>query len=234
MKFEDFLKNSAIIITLVTAYFYCCSSFYVSGYFNVLELDSDVLERTFHSIVFEGFELNLEYFILIPYFLFIAFFLKAMLVISLKRFIKKIENARKVIKIKCKALKLLGLSRRRWNHYERPHVVIVYQLLGLFIACTVLLFVFGLFEQDGKRTAYIIKNKINDVVKSKADGVVKLENLHPFRMVSSLKSESVNELYFLYCGSRMCAGFDVDNFETVYFPQSGFRLKRGLVSHEIR
>ena len=44
-------------------------------------------------------------------------------------------------------------------------------------------------------------------------------------MPSIYKSDRA--LMFLYCGSRMCAGLDLDEEQVIYFPHTGFTYKRG-------
>ena len=67
LKIEEFLKNSAIIVTLITAFFYCSSTVYTHAYLKSLQLDSDVLERSFHAVVYQGFIFNLQSMIFISF-----------------------------------------------------------------------------------------------------------------------------------------------------------------------
>ncbi|WP_284193860.1 hypothetical protein, partial [Vibrio zhanjiangensis] len=57
------LVDSAGIAALLTAYLYCVSTAFTHGYFNTLGLDSDLLDRNFHQIIYSGLIQSLNSFI---------------------------------------------------------------------------------------------------------------------------------------------------------------------------
>ncbi|MBW3529182.1 hypothetical protein KO533_21815 [Shewanella sp. NKUCC05_KAH] len=232
MKFEDFLKNSAIFITLTTAFFYCCSSFYVNGYFRVLGLDSDVLERNFHSIVFDGFTLSLNKSVTIFYLLVVTFWLRAIFISEVSRITKNDSNLKKCIRFKRKIYKRLNFKGKYSSWPSWPYLAPAFRALMFFVSFVVIVLGLKSFQADGMNNAMYIKNHIVEEFSEKQKPITSATKEHPFNMVTSLKAELNQPLYLLYCGSRMCAGFDLESEEVVYFPQTGYRLKRGLASFQ--
>lgn len=232
MKFEDFLKNSAVFITLTTAFFYCCSSFYMDGYFSILDLDSDVLERNFHSIVFDGFTLTVNKSVAIFYMLVVTFWVRAIFASEIRNIVKNRSSAKKIIHLKWKIYKLFNLKGKHSSWPSYTYLAPVFKILLIFLAFLLVFIVIKSFQIDGVNRATFIKNYIIKDIAEKPKPIIYATREHPFNMVTSLKAELNQPLYLLYCGSRMCAGFDLESEEVVYFPQSGYRLKRGLASFQ--
>lgn len=121
MKLEEFLKNSAIVVTLITAFFYCSSMVYTHAYLGRLGLDSDVLERSFHAVVYQGFIFNLQPMMIISMFIVGLVWIKAIVIIEFRRSVNnRRSNAKKIIHFKWKALKFLQIKKRALDDFERP------------------------------------------------------------------------------------------------------------------
>jgi len=230
LKFEEFLKNSAVFITLITALFYSCSSLYIHGYFYVLGLDSDVLERNFHSIVFHGFTLSLNKSVFIFYILVLIFWLRAIFASEMSKLLKIRKSAKKLITYKKRLFKFFNLNSKTSSWPALPYLIPAVRILMFFVLFVFVVVTLNSFKSDGQAHANYVKSHIVDEIAEKPKSMVTADRVHPFKMVTSLKSDLNRPLHLLYCGSHMCAGFDVESEEVVYFPQSGYRLKSGLVS----
>ncbi|MEL4391294.1 hypothetical protein [Shewanella xiamenensis] len=232
MKFEDFLKNSAVFITLTTAFFYCCSSFYIDGYFKVLGLDSYVLERNFHSIVFDGFAISLNKSVTIFYLFVVIFWVRAIYISEVSKITKIYSNLRRCAEFRRKIYNALKFKGKYSYLPSKEYFSLAFRILMLFVFFFAIVITFKSYQADGFNDAMYIKNHIVEEISEKQKATSFATKEHPFKMVTSLKAELNQPLYLLYCGSRMCAGFDLESEEVVYFPQGGYRLKRGLASFQ--
>ena len=48
------IVDSTGLLALLTGYLYCVSTAYTQGYLNALGLDSDLLNRNFHQVIYHG------------------------------------------------------------------------------------------------------------------------------------------------------------------------------------
>ncbi len=64
------LLNSAGLIVLTTAFLFASSTAYTSALLRRLGLDSDLMERSFHQVLYHGFIINLLFLMALPLFLF--------------------------------------------------------------------------------------------------------------------------------------------------------------------
>ena len=51
---KNFSIDSAIFLAGFTAVLYAWSTAYYNGYLHVLHLDSDMMERSFHQVIYNG------------------------------------------------------------------------------------------------------------------------------------------------------------------------------------
>lgn len=232
MKFEDFLKNSAVFITLITAFFYCCSAIYIDGFLRVLGLDSDVLERSFHSIVFHGFTLVIDIWLYAVLSLAVFYWVRAVIGIEVNKYFLNRARLKRVLKYKRKLYLSLNIRTRKLNYFERPYLFAFFKAFLVFLFCFCLVFILARYQVLGKERAYAVQNQLKEEMAERNTSESKAQQLQPSKIVSSLKAELNGPLYLLYCGSRMCAGFDLESEEIVYFPQSGYRVKGGIASSQ--
>ena len=180
----------------------------------MLDLDSDVLDRNFHQTLYQGLLLNLKQLFLVLIAVATFYFSKSSFKIFLSSKIKKnYKNGRKIAEIK----KTLRFKNRKNNRLERQYRPAINKSVGAIVVLVVLIFVLAHFERKGKLFAEDVKASI-------------IENR--FNSVTFVEYSDVKKIAYLYCGSRNCAGMDVETNEIVYFQQNGHRIKR-FVATEI-
>lgn len=231
MKFEDLLKNSALVISLITAFFYCSSMVYTHAYLGRLGLDSDVLERSFHAVVYHGFVFNLWATIIALLAAPALVLLRALLIIDYRRFLKENkQNKKNAIIRKLKILKFFKIKRRSFDYYEKPLIKRTFQVSKVFIVLLIALIMLARYEQDGIRAATVVKQNIANQLKEKnANNSVAFINSQRNSIITQSLPKTDSELIFLYCGARMCAGFDLESEKIAYIPHTGFAFKSGFV-----
>lgn len=172
LKFID----SAAFIAILTSYFYCVGTVYTNGYLGVFGLDSDLLERNFHQVIYSGFISAYSGIFLGVALLFLAFF-------SLALYKLKIEFD--------------------YNIWRKA-------IFWLFA----MIFMFGLIYN----LSYYEENGIDDATQWKieiAKGNSSVVTVDKYK----------NELAYLYCGSKNCAGYDMKEQKIIYFPQTILAIK---------
>lgn len=236
MKLEEFLKNSAIIVTLITAFFYCSSMVYTHAYLGRLGLDSDVLERSFHAVVYQGFIFNLQPMMIISMFIVGLVWIKAIVIIEFRRSVNnRRSNAKKIIHFKWKALKFLQIKKRALDDFERPLIREAINVSKIFLLLFFALLTLARFEIEGGKVANNVNQSITDQLKEKVgqNGLVPSVDILRTSIITPSLQKPDTALMFLYCGSRMCAGFDLVKEQVIYFPHTGFTYKQGLVAKPI-
>lgn len=111
IKFLD----SAVILTIITAFLYSASTAYTHGYFGILNLDSDVLDRNFHQILYHGMILNIWTFLTVPLVVALTITTHGAFVTQMSRYVRKsFANGRKLSLLR----KKLRLNIRKYNSLE--------------------------------------------------------------------------------------------------------------------
>ncbi|WP_146145928.1 hypothetical protein [Photobacterium kishitanii] len=194
------LIDSATCIAVLTSYFYCISTAYTNGYLAVFGLDNDLLDRNFHQVIYSGFISGYVGIFSLIAFLFLMMFFWAMFKVGLNEYLQEnISNKRKYRKLK----KTIGfpvkkkskLGRKLWLR------VLVLGLPMAFMFC--LIFNLSYYEKKGIDDAKQWKVEI-------AKGNASVVTVDKYK----------NELAYLYCGSKNCAGYDMKEQKTIYFPQT--------------
>ncbi|MFB2653860.1 hypothetical protein [Shewanella seohaensis] len=228
MKFEDFLKNSALVISLITAFFYCSSMVYTHAYLRRLGLDSDVLERSFHAVVYQGFMFNLSA-MMITLMIFTALvWVRTIVIIDFRKFVKTSRrNARRVCTLKNKLLNFFNIKRRSFREDEKILIKKAIIVSQFFLLLLIALFILAKYEQRGGNVANTLKQRIAERLAEKYEHnkTAVATNIQPYSIMTQSVPKSDSDLIFLYCGSRMCAGFDLEKEQVVYIPQASFTMK---------
>lgn len=199
------IVDSAGIIAVITAYLYSVSSAYTYGYFRTLGLDGDLLERTLQQIIYDGFIKSLTHLLSLSMAIFFCVIIYSLVKIISSTLIRKgFTSAKKVVKIR----KTILLTNNKLTDVEaRCDTYIRGAGLILFILC-VLIYVLSTHEQDGVNNAqHVIKN-----IKT---------NSHATFRVRDYKEDMI----YLYCGARNCAGYDIKNQRVVYLPHAQMSIK---------
>ncbi|EOX4464589.1 hypothetical protein ACJ5M5_004514 [Vibrio alginolyticus] len=192
--------DSAVVLASGTAVLYCTSTAYYHGYLSFMELDSDLLDRNLHQVLYHGLLISLT-----P----VLRFLLALTVITSViayifapiwvNFLKKsTRNKRTFFKVRDA---LFGKCKEsQWEKRMKKNFRSSGWLLFAFVVP--LLFLVYV-ESLGRERAEKIKIEINNK-EYKKSSIVRTEGKAP------------KDLYLLACGSRVCAGVDV-NTKTVYY-----------------
>jgi len=199
IKFFD----SAAILTFITVFLYCSSTAFIHGYFGVLYLDSGVLDRNFHQILYHGMILNIWTLLTLPFLIALFFTMYGMCATELSRYIRNSHTSgKKIVKLK----RALRIEKKQPNLFELKHLKRMKISWLIFLSVFSFMLSMAYFEVQGKEAAHAILVK----VANKKHNVVKV------------KSKEKNEpLAFLYCGARNCAALNIVTKEIVYFPQTG-------------
>jgi len=202
------LLDSAIALAMITAYLFCASTAYVHGYFNTLSLDSDVLDRNFHQVLYHGMILNLTYLFLLPLFFFVYNNIKKQSAqFSSKAAKNNFGLAKKIVKCQ-QFLKVRPINRNliiQSYQKKEKHSRIVFLIFIVFIISMYS------FESSGKNSA---SEKLDNIKNNK------------FNSIRFNLSTPRNQYALLFCGSRNCVAYDTKNNENFYFQQKDFRYKK--------
>jgi len=196
------LINSASLLAITTAFLYCASTAFTHGYMGYFGLDPDILERNFHRTIYDGMikSIELKHLLWLPLGYVLYSTVNSSFKILLARYLREeFENGRKVRDFK----EAVWLPTKKPPLLERLHSSKI-QKQWTIVLLVILFFVsMMMLARNGKLHAETIANNI-------------LEGEY-----TALKPKKSNELYFLYCGSKNCAGLNPKTKEVVYFPQSG-------------
>lgn len=204
------IVDSTGLLALLTGYLYCVSTAYTEGYLNALGLDSDLLNRNFHQVIYHGLlesMVSLLWLVLIILILtftytswcsFISFQLK-----------KSFKNGRKLVGLK----KQFHLSTKKPSNVEARLSKHIFLSVGAFLAVLAFVVNLGLHEKSGIKIA----NKV-------------IKNIQENQYTALTTQGFKGELAFLYCGSRNCAGFDLNTNKVIYFAQKQLSVQSNRIS----
>ncbi len=197
--------DSAIFLALSTALLYTWSTALYHGFFRVLRLDSDMMERSFHQVIYDG--LIISFLPTLSILIFSAFLLYLYAHLILPEYV---DWARKSIKSKRKITKF----RRFWLG-KRNSPPVEQRSKALFTKVAVLTF-FG-FLYIGSLVYFELKGseKANELVDSHLAGKSK-----PTEMITVGVNGNPKILMFLGCGARNCAGIEAGTNFIYYFASS--------------
>ncbi|MGE6647962.1 hypothetical protein ACQKE0_01635 [Shewanella colwelliana] len=230
MRLEDYLKNGALLVTLITAYFYCSSMVYNIAYLTRLGLDSDVLERSFNAVVYQGFIFNLKWMVYLFTLSFLFIGLRALSIINFRRYIRKDKNnARKVIRSIRFMYGALNLGHKDSDYFERTLIKRSIQACTFLSVIYCMFFSIAHFQKEGSRVADIVNVQIEkqkEIIAGRKGVTLVNQDLEYLAIIPN-KLDFTGQIpqMFLYCGARMCASFDFINDQIVYLPHTGFKIK---------
>lgn len=197
--------DSAVFIAGFTALLYTWSTAYYHGFLGTLRLDADMMERSFHQVIYSGLLISFAPVIIILIFSALILYLYSHAILP-----SYIDWARKSIKPKRKLVKF----RRFWlGKRNSPLIELRAKALFTKVALLTLVGVFYVaslvyFESLGKNSASQLieehlegKNKQTQIVKIKTD-------------------QEEKSLRFLGCGNRSCAGIEEKTNLVTYYPNS--------------
>lgn len=139
--------NSANIVTALTVTLYCSSTAYMGGYFSsfkgIPSLDSDILERNLHQVLYHGLELNFKFFLIIPLMIVVLF---------IAQYGYDTWDLRRQEKHQ-------KFSTRELEAKHVPKIKSAYYLLSVLLT---FMFLMVVFEHKGKQTALTLQDNIKN------------------------------------------------------------------------
>lgn len=94
------LLNSAGLIVIITAFVFGSSTAYTNAELSVLGLNSDLMERSFHQVLYHGVIMNLVFMFFIPFSLFlVSFFITSGLHLFSNVFVRRIRVDLKMLDV---------------------------------------------------------------------------------------------------------------------------------------
>ena len=197
--------DSAVFIAGFTALLYTWSTAFHHGFLYTLRLDADMMERSFHQVIYSGLLISVAPVIILLLFSAFILFLYSHLMLP-----SYIDWAKKSIKTKRKIVKF----RRSWLG-KRSSPPIELRAKALFAKVALFAFVgffyvvsLAYFESLGNDYA---NDTIRNHLESKND---------PTEIVKLKIDKEERNLRFLGCGSRVCAGIEEDTNLVVYYSSS--------------
>lgn len=125
-------------------------------------------------------------------------------ILEVSRYLKKgFEKGRKVVKLK----KKLGMRTKKRNFLEQKHYRKLFFSVLLAVGSLMFFIKMYSFEKNGIEAATTILSKI--------------EHKKVYRTVRFEGSGDAENIAFLYCGARNCAGLNTVTNNIIYFPQNG-------------
>ena len=185
--------DSAVFLAGFTAVLYTWSTAYYNGFLGVLRLDADMMERSFHQVIYSGLLISFA-----PALLILVLLAFLLYIYSHALLPSYIDWVRKSIRAKRKTVKF-----RRFWFGKRNSPPVELRAKALFTKVAILA-IFGVlyvaslvyFEHEGKE-------KATQLVEAHLKGENK-----PTQMVRVKLSKEDKTLRFLGCGNRNCAGLE--------------------------
>ena len=197
--------DSAVFLAGLTAILYTWSTAHYVGYLNILRLDSDMMERSFHQAIYNG--LMISFFPVMIGLILFAFFLYIYSYIFLPYYMDWVRGS---IGAKRRAIKFrrfwFGKRKRPAAELRVKAIFVKVAILALFGFLYILSLVY--FESKGKLQA-ITLIEVHLEGKNKKTRMVNI----------NINNEKVT-LRFLGCGTRNCAGIAESTNLIFYYPSS--------------
>lgn len=195
--------DGAIFLAGLTAILYTWSTAAYNGYLDVAKLDADMMERSFHQVIYGGLLVSFGPILLLAILSAIALYVYSHALLP-----SYIDWIRGSVKIKRKVVKV----RRFWvGKRNSPPVELraksifskaaLLTLFGVAYICSLVY-----FERNGSQKA-----------KDDIETHIKHEN-KPVQMIKVELNQKMRILKLLKCGARNCAGIEEDTNEIYYFP----------------
>lgn len=197
--------DTALLVTVVTALLYTWSTAYFNGYLLTLKLDTDIMERNFHQVIYNGLLIS---FLPILKFGFILWFITSLFSHGiLPAYIDWLRGhfsrRRKVIKVR-----RFWLGKRNLPLIELRAKAFFTKLS--FVILIILFYISSLayFESIGQKQAKDLLQDHNKGKNKRSD------------MIDVEINKKNKTLKFLACGVRTCAGIEEKTNIIFYFPSS--------------
>lgn len=197
--------DSTIFLAGLTAALYTWSTAHYNGFLNVLRLDSDMMERSFHQVIYNGLIVSFAPVLLgLILFAFLLYLYSYALLPSYMNWVRgSIGAKRKVIKVR---RFWFGKRKRPAAELRAKAIFVKVAILALFGFLYIISLAY--FESEGKM-------KAKTLIESHLEGKNKKIN-----MVNIQINKKEKTLRFLGCGTRNCAGIEESTNLIFYYPSS--------------
>lgn len=197
--------DSAILLAVCTALLYSWSTANYHGFLTTVNLDSDMMERSFHQVIYSGLIISFR-----PIMLVIFLLTSALFVWSHGILPTYIDYVRASFKAKRKMIKVrqYWIGKRVTLTIEKNEKVRFnrFGLYSLYGAIFILSLVY--FEEQGQQ---------------KAENIIEKHYLNkniPNSIINVVINKKETLLLYLACGSKNCAGIERKSNRIFYFSQA--------------
>lgn len=197
--------DSAILLAVCTAVLYLWSTANHHGFLTTVSLDSDMMERSFHQVIYSGLVISFAQILLILFLVtFVLYFWSHAILPSYIDWVRgSIKSKRRVIKFrrywigKRVSPVIEKQEKSRLNHFA------LYSLAGLAFILSLVY-----FENKGQQQA-------QETIAKHMEG-----GNSPESMISVVIDKNEKILRYLSCGAKNCAGIEEKTNRVYYFSQS--------------
>lgn len=201
--------DGAVYLAISTAILYSWSTAFYHGYLGIANLDSDMMERSFHQILYTGLVISYMPIVLGLLGAFSVCFAYGRLIVpEYVRYMRKgFKQRRRVIK-----LRNWWFGKGKGKKKDTP-IEIKEKLRSNYFGLLLFLSVFYVvsldhFQDQGRKEARRIIGTYFDGKRDK------------YREIKIVKDGASRKLLFLGCGAKNCAGLEEVTDRIFYFPQS--------------
>lgn len=197
--------DSAILLAACTALLYSWSTANYHGFLTTVGLDSDMMERSFHQVIYSGLVVSFAPILLMLFLVaFVSFIWSHAILPSYIDWVRaSVKSKRRVIKFRRYWIGKRITPTIEKNEKSRFNRAAIYSLSG-FVFIVSLVY----FENKGQQQA-------KDIIAKHLAG----EN-NPGNMISVVIGSNDKTLRYLSCGAKNCAGIEDDSNRIYYFSQS--------------
>ena len=211
--------DSAVFLVVCTAVLFSWSTANYNGFLLVAGLDTDMMERSFHQVIYSGFILSFGPVVLILIILLVSLYLYSHAILP-----AYVDLLRGSYKLKRKAVKIRNFlsGERETPELERKAKIMFNRFAIVCVVATA--FISGLvyFEMKGQSGAKkILQNHLKGIASQRS-------------MISVKINDTEKTLRYLSCGSKNCAGIEEKTNKVYYFSESsGFSFVHDFKNIEV-
>lgn len=202
---KKFQFDTALLVTVVTALLYTWSTANFNGYILTLKLDTDIMERNFHQVIYNGLLISFQPILIYGFSLWIiAYIYSHGILPTYVHWLRAyFSRRRKVIKI------------RRFWFGKRNQPLIVLRAKAFFTKLSFVILISFLYLLSLSHFESIGIKKAKDLMEDYNKGKNKRSDMIDVEINKKNKT-----LRFLACGARTCAGIEEKTNTIFYFPSS--------------
>lgn len=197
--------DSALLLALATAALYCWSTARYNGFLHAANLDTDMMERNFHQVIYSGLVISFQYLLVFLIVVTLVWLLYAHLILPL--YVECVHGSIKAKRYVVK-FKKFWLGKRKDTVIERQEKQRLNSCLVFLVGAGVFVASLAYFERQGAQSAQSLLSSY------------KSEQDHTYNFISTTIGGEEKKLLYLGCGARNCAGLAPETNHIYYFDQS--------------